>query len=402
MRTQPTGSQYAWHIVLLYVVLASVWTLFWHRMPPPTPAEPRWIQIVHGVEDWLFAIASAAVLVLALTHLNRRRYHFVFDNLGEGFAYWRMPVSAARPDPVCLDANRAFAELTGIRGRVVGKRASALDPDLRLANPDLMDACARVARTGESEHLEIHADRSARWLAVSVSRPSAGHCLAVFDDITARKKAEDRLHTANALLEIQMSQMRALQEQLRDRALNDPVMHIHNRSYLDEILPLEAARARRRQDAFGVLLIDVDHFKQINDTYGHAVGDAILQAVARTLTRALRASDTVCRYGGDEILCLLPGAGYGVTRARAEHLVSALAETRIDHADLSVRVTCSIGAAVFPQHGADARAVVQAADLALYAAKAAGRNRAQMAGAGTQFTLDLRAAGEPHADQQSA
>jgi diguanylate cyclase (GGDEF)-like protein len=250
----------------------------------------------------------------------------------------------------------------------------------------------RVARTGTVEHLEIFIEACNRWLAVSLSRPRPNHCLAVFDDITGRKDAEARLKDAHALLEVQMGQMRALQDQLQERAIHDPVMHIHNRSYMDEMLPIAADRARRKQDAFGLLLVDIDHFKLINDTYGHAAGDAILQSVAHTLSSSLRATDVVCRYGGDEILCLLAGAGVDATRERAEHLRAAVTEARVDHGSISVRVTCSIGAAVFPLHGAEVEEVLRAADAALYRAKADGRNRVQMAHAGTQLSLSLSGA----------
>lgn len=390
MNPLPAGSRYAVQIILLYVVLASVWTGFWHYMPGVTAPSTAWSRGLHAAEDWLFVLISALVLVFSLAYVNRQRFHRVFDSIGEGFVYGRVLFERERPaDFVYLDVNRAFIELTGTGPGIIGRKASAITPDLRLTNPDLLASFGRVARTGVTERLDVHINATKAWLAVSVSRPGMNHIVAVFDDITARKAAEERLNNAHALLEIQMSQMQLLQEQLRERAIHDPVMHIHNRSYMDEVLPLEAAKARRRQDAFGVLLVDIDHFKLINDTYGHAVGDAILQSVARTLTVSLRASDIVCRYGGDEILCLLTGASGDVTLDRAEQLRRAVAELRIDHGDLSVRVTASIGAAVFPQHGAEVEDVLRAADLALYQAKADGRNRVQMARAGAQLSLKL-------------
>jgi diguanylate cyclase (GGDEF)-like protein/PAS domain S-box-containing protein len=394
MRAPPGGGRYAIHVVLLYGALAGVWTLFWHHGSWSLPPGLSWLRTAEGAEDWVFAIVSTTVLVMSLVHLNKRRYHAVFDNLGEGFAYCRVVLADGRPrDLVFLDVNRAFHELTGLRPGVAGNEASAVTPDVRRTNPELFAAVGRVACSGEVEHLEIYLEARRRWLAVSMSRPRPNHCLAVFDDITARKQAEERLSDANALLEIQMGQMRALQEQLQERAIHDPVMHIHNRSYMDEVLPIAADRARRRQDAFGLLLVDVDHFKTINDTYGHAAGDAILQSVARTLSTSLRATDVVCRYGGDEVLCLLSGAGVDATLERAEHLRAAVTATRVDHGDISVRVTCSIGAAVFPLHGAEVEEVLRAADAALYRAKAGGRNRVQLACAGTQLSLGLSGPG---------
>ncbi len=375
---------------MLYVLLALVWTVFWHYTPAFAVPATSWLRGVHAAEDWLFAVISTAVLVFSLVHLNKQRFHRVFDNMGEGFAYCRVLFEDGRPrDFVYLDVNRAFYELTGTKAPVIGKKASTITPDWRLTNPDVLEAFGRVARSGLTERLDVYVDAAKTWLAVSVLRTGKDRVVAVCDDITARKEAEERLNNTHALLEIQMSQMRALQEQLQDRAIHDPVMHIHNRSYMDEMLPLAADRARRKQDGFGLLLVDVDHFKLINDTYGHAAGDAILQSVAHTLSSSLRASDVVCRYGGDEILCLLTGAGFEATLERAEHLRAAVTEARVDHGDISVRVTCSIGAAVFPLHGTEVEEVLRAADAALYRAKADGRNRVQMAQAGTQLSLGL-------------
>jgi diguanylate cyclase (GGDEF)-like protein len=390
MSVRSTGSRYAVHVIVLYVVLASVWTVFWHYAPAMAAPSSSWLRGMHAAEDWLLVAVSTIVLVLALAHINRQRYHFVFDNMGEGFVHCRVLFVDGQPqDFVCLDTNRAFYELTGTKTSIIGKKASAVAPDVRLTIPDVLEIFGRVARTGATERFETYIDAAKTWLAVSVTSGRKGHVVAVFDDITARKEAEARLNDANALLAIQMEQMRVLQARLQERAVHDPVMHIHNRSYLDEVLPLEAARARRQQDSFGVLLVDIDHFKLINDTYGHAVGDAILQFVARTLTTSLRADDVVCRYGGDEILCLLPGATCDATLERAEQLRHAIADTRVDHGEISVRVTSSIGAAVFPQHGAEIEEVLRSADLALYQAKADGRNRVQMARAGAQLSLRL-------------
>ncbi len=375
----PSASRYVLQLVLLYVLLAGVWTVFWHRTPSLLAPSSPWLGTFQAAEDWLFVFASTGVLVFSLVRITNKRYHFVFENMREGFAYCRVLFIDGQPrDFVCLDVNRAFYELTGLKTNVVGQRGSDVMPGLQEANPEVLEICGRVARTGVTESIEVYLNALGSRFAISVYRPRRDHVVAVFDNITERKQAEEQLKHANERLATQMGHMRVLQRQLHDLAVHDPLMHIYNRNYLAEVVPLETTRARRQHDGFGVLLVDIDHFKLINDTHGHAAGDEILQSVARTLTASLRAGDIVCRYGGDEILCLLTGATCDSTLDRAEHLRQAVADMRIDREDVSVRVTVSIGAAVFPLHGLEMDEVVKAADLALYRAKADGRNRVQM------------------------
>jgi diguanylate cyclase (GGDEF)-like protein len=172
-----------------------------------------------------------------------------------------------------------------------------------------------------------------------------------------------------------------LREALREQSIRDPLTGLHNRRYLDETLPRELARCRRGNGGLAVAMIDVDHFKRINDSGGHAFGDRVLQAIAGTLQAVFRRSDVVCRYGGEEFLVLLPDVGLPAAAQRVDMLMQAVRGLRIEQPDrCERRVSISVGLALFPDHGEDAAALLLAADAALYLAKAGGRDTVRMVG----------------------
>jgi diguanylate cyclase (GGDEF)-like protein len=165
-------------------------------------------------------------------------------------------------------------------------------------------------------------------------------------------------------------------EALRVQATRDPLTGIHNRGFFDEMLNAQLAAARRAGTPVAVMLADVDHFKRINDTYGHSEGDRALQVIAQALAGAARASDTVCRYGGEEFCLVLPGtpleaAALLAARIRDE-VPAACARAGIDGGS---RLTVTIGLAASPGDGLQADELLRAADRRLYRGKAAGRDR---------------------------
>jgi diguanylate cyclase (GGDEF)-like protein len=172
-----------------------------------------------------------------------------------------------------------------------------------------------------------------------------------------------------------------LREALREQSIRDPLTGLHNRRYLDETLPRELARCRRGGGGLAVAMIDVDHFKRINDGSGHVFGDRVLQSIAATLQSVFRRSDVVCRWGGEEFLVLLPDAGLAAAEQRVHMLMQAVRGLRIEQPDgVEQRVSISIGLALFPVHGDDATSMLAAADAALYRAKQEGRDRVRLAG----------------------
>jgi diguanylate cyclase (GGDEF)-like protein len=171
-----------------------------------------------------------------------------------------------------------------------------------------------------------------------------------------------------------------LREALRTQSVRDALTGLYNRRYLEEVLEREVRRAARAAQSLGVLMIDLDHFKNFNDTYGHDAGDAVLRETGAFLTRGIRAEDFVCRFGGEEFVVILPTANLEAACARAERLRLKMKELTVLHQGRSMgMLTVSIGVAVFPEHGVSPKELMAAADAALYEAKRGGRNQVGVA-----------------------
>ena len=170
-----------------------------------------------------------------------------------------------------------------------------------------------------------------------------------------------------------------LRVSLRQQSIIDPLTQLYNRRYMDEVLKRELARSSRSGTPISVLVLDLDHFKRINDTYGHEAGDAILRKVALTLRENIRSCDVACRMGGEEMVVLLPECGIDNAIKRADAIRVAIAAGDVLHDGQRIGATASIGVASYPQHGNDMQGLVHAADLALYEAKHDGRNCVRVA-----------------------
>jgi diguanylate cyclase (GGDEF)-like protein len=166
------------------------------------------------------------------------------------------------------------------------------------------------------------------------------------------------------------------EQRLQEQAISDPLTGLYNRRYLNEFLPRELARSARSNMPVAVLLIDLDHFKRVNDSRGHEAGDIVLNAVGNLLRGNVRGSDIACRYGGEEFALILPDTGAEAAMRRAEDIRLAISTLNLIHAGRSLgKVTASFGIAVFPEHAQDTDDLLRVADIALYAAKGAGRDR---------------------------
>ncbi|HQU88141.1 MAG TPA: diguanylate cyclase [Denitromonas sp.] len=172
-----------------------------------------------------------------------------------------------------------------------------------------------------------------------------------------------------------------LREILRDQVVRDPLTQLYNRRYMEEALSHEVQRARRNGSLLGCTVIDLDHFKAINDAYGHDVGDEVLRRMAEALNRWFRSSDTVCRYGGEEFVVIMPEQSGDAISERLRSLQAHFAD-EVFHAGSRrfTRCTFSAGVAVASGVDIDSIALLKQADNALYAAKAAGRNRVVLEG----------------------
>jgi diguanylate cyclase (GGDEF)-like protein/PAS domain S-box-containing protein len=167
-----------------------------------------------------------------------------------------------------------------------------------------------------------------------------------------------------------------LREALRTQSIKDPLTGLYNRRYLTEMLDREIRRAVRAEQPLGVLMIDLDHFKKFNDTYGHDAGDTVLRETALVLSKSIRIEDMVCRYGGEEFVIILPTADLNAARGRAERIRAKMRQLAVLHQGQSLgMITISVGVAALPLHGTDPKQLLEAADAALYRAKREGRDR---------------------------
>lgn len=167
-----------------------------------------------------------------------------------------------------------------------------------------------------------------------------------------------------------------LRQKLESQSIRDGMTGLFNRSFMEVALERELHRAGRREKELAVLMIDIDNFKQFNDTFGHQAGDVVLRQVADALRVGVRGEDIVCRYGGEEFVVILPEVATEVARERAELLRRTVAELALRYHGQPLRqVTISIGLAMSPQNSEVAEDLLRCADRAMYAAKHRGRNR---------------------------
>lgn len=185
-------------------------------------------------------------------------------------------------------------------------------------------------------------------------------------DITDRKEAQDALLKSEALL--------------REQSVHDHLTGLFNRRYMEETLERELLRASRKRLSVGIIMLDVDDFKRINDTGGHAAGDAILRELGSLLLGYVRGEDIPCRYGGDEFIIVLPDASRAVTWERAQLLCEYARQFHIQfQGQTREAITISFGVSAFPENGSSKEAILRAADEALYRAKRQGRGRVVLA-----------------------
>lgn len=187
-------------------------------------------------------------------------------------------------------------------------------------------------------------------------------------EIAERKRNE-------AVLQRHVNEIEQLQAELREQALRDPLTGLYNRRYLDETIQREISKAKRENKPLSIIVSDIDHFKSINDSYGHQVGDRFLVEIANLMKANARSSDIVCRYGGEEFLLVLPGATLSSALKRARELLQKCTGTIISHEGQGLRVGMSLGVATFPDHGQEAKELITKADKALYISKQNGRNQ---------------------------
>lgn len=215
---------------------------------------------------------------------------------------------------------------------------------------------------------------------IAVPLVAEGRVIGVLNAESTRLRAyrREHVHTLSVVAQQAAVVLRSaeLQEETRRLAVTDPLTGLHNRRYFVERLGEHMARAERYGEKLGMLLLDSDHLKLINDRHGHHAGDAVLQTIAAAFRRALRDSDEVSRIGGDEFAALLLQADEALALGIAARLKDELSEATLpSETGGPITISCSVGIALYPDDAVDAKALLRAADLALYNAKGRGRNQ---------------------------
>ncbi|MBI4877120.1 MAG: diguanylate cyclase [Acidobacteria bacterium] len=245
---------------------------------------------------------------------------------------------------------------------------------LRRGRPHVSDTrspgprCQHLDEAPEGWHICVLLAASGERLSIIHLQTGAG---------TPLPGAKQRvLETVGEHLALAVANLR-LREHLRGQSIRDPLTGLFNRRYLEEGLTRELLGASREEHPLSVVMLDIDHFKRVNDVFGHDAGDAVLCQLAAFLQQQVRKGDFVCRYGGEEIVLVFPGSPSQNTADMAEKLRAGIRALRMEHRgqDLGA-ITVSLGVAGFPDHGATAEALVRSADTALYQAKTQGRDRA--------------------------
>jgi diguanylate cyclase (GGDEF)-like protein/PAS domain S-box-containing protein len=248
------------------------------------------------------------------------------------------------------------------REELIGQPMPALYPGIMQTEVFLlMQRCMNERTPLQMLNHFTYPDGRTAWFDLRINPVPVG--ILVFSmDVTTQKAAEEERRV------------------FHDQSIHDPLTGLFNRRFLEGYLNQETIRSARGKESFGLLMIDVDHFKEFNDTFGHEAGDEVLRAVGGTVTASIRSGDVACRFGGEEFVVILPDAGLDSSRIRAEAVREAVGGMSISYRGQQLRsITISLGVAIFPDHGLRSEDLIRAADQALYRAKHGGRNRVQMA-----------------------
>lgn len=308
---------------------------------------------------------------------------------------WRAAFEAAGVGIILLDKDWGFVDANPCWEALFGYTAG----ELRLphASPGIRaeDLCGPGFDLGallrgeidryRTERCYVHKDGHPFWgdLSLGVLRDGTGTPAFVVGcllDVTGHKRTTEQLSEHNERLAQQLFENRKLHEKLSELAVRDPLTGLFNRRYMEETLERELARSARDHGPLSLVIMDIDHFKRLNDTHGHQAGDQVLKVLANLLRTHMRRGDVTCRYGGEEFVAILPGAPSATAAARADSWRRAFEALRLDYEGQPIRSTLSVGIAEFPRHGSTGEELLFQADSALYLAKRSGRNRVSLPG----------------------
>ena len=292
--------------------------------------------------------ADPAMARRLIAHLQRR---FVLDGTDSPDAF--MALAAGPVDAVLIDMEAGGVDTLRLLSRLRSDASTRLLPILAIVAAEDDARAARALELGASDYVARPVDRSELRLRLGT--------------MVRRRSYEERLRQSI--------------ERTLELAVSDGLTGLHNRRFLDTHLERALVDSRRTGETVGLMMADIDHFKRINDGWGHAAGDGVLKDFAKRLASCLRASDLGCRFGGEEFAVLMPGVDAAAAMAVADRVRRSVADRPFDVAGETLAITVSLGIAIFDPTWDDAAGFMKRADAALYDAKRGGRNRVSAAAA---------------------
>ena len=368
---------------VVYLIAGFAWIAFSDTLAETWFPDPKTLSVIQTWKGSFFVLITGVILfsvllrqltkdraLLNLQHRQRqalrereRQLQILMDNL-PGMAYRCL----YDPDWTMKFVSQGCTKLTGyepdelVNNRVTSYAALVSDA----SNQQLFEQVRVALEKEESFSLEYEVTRK------------DGSRIWVWERGRGVQEDDGSLHLEGIILDI--SDRKVLETELEQMATRDPLTGLLNRREMSRVLDEELQRARRYQRPMAVLWVDFDHFKDVNDTYGHAAGDSVLRAISRLLLGSVRSVDSIGRFGGEEFVIVLPEMDLEEAQVTGERLRRKVAEEQQPMGNgEAVPLTISVGVAVYPDHGQTASTLCAAADKAMYLAKDRGRNCVAMA-----------------------
>ncbi len=279
-----------------------------------------------------------------------------------------------------LDENGQGIEITGRHGTVFAKLPDCAEDNCRIMRGDKTsvfipgnDTSCPCLRDHDAPHICVAVEANNTVMGALLLQLGLPGNMSGYEIRNAVEGKMNLFKRVTEVFSVNLANLR-LRERLWKESITDRLTGLYNRRHMEASLRRELERAKRTGTNLGLVLMDVDHFKRFNDTHGHEAGDLVLKELGAFLCSSIRAGDIPCRFGGEELLIILPASDLVDSYKQAERIRKGVENLAIRHSENSLRVTVSVGVSSFPDNGDTTEALINAADSALYKAKRAGRD----------------------------
>jgi diguanylate cyclase (GGDEF)-like protein len=386
------------HGIIFYINIVYIYFLVAYSIAVLARAIPRYpppfkSQLVVILIGGLFPMVSGLMYVFNINLLygmDISIFGFLVSNLmlAFGFIYYRLldlvpvandnVVQNLQDGMIVVDWRHRIVKINSNAERLLSiPTGNYLGQDIRRVFPADFDTESLIHNATPVE-LELGVPNQ-RYLDIRSSPLTSNATkspgtLIILRDITPQKEAEIMLNKANHDLKMQLRKINGLQEQLRDQALHDPLTGLFNYRGMDEILNDMLENCIRQNRPLSILVLDIDHFKRVNDVYGHPMGNFLLQEYGKVIQSSIRKDDFACRFGGDEMILAFQGMPLQIAMTKAEEIREGIKKIEVEKNQAKIFSTVSIGVACYPEHGTSIKELISAADQAMYDAKEKGRD----------------------------